>query len=164
MRTPAATIAADVGKLVALPGVFSEIARTFDLMAVAEEVILAERKARKPRFRERVRSCFKLLMPGALKGFGDDLYRHHCREIIQRAVAAEDTRPGTRAEVLAAISGATLASRLDHDVELLALTIANDIFPGRGLLDERSREEIPHALEEHLARFRKKLAQDWRTR
>jgi hypothetical protein len=157
-----------VQKLLALPGshpVFSQIARTFDLMEVAEKVIAAEKAARKPRLRKRVDSAFKLLVPGLLLEFGDDLYRFHCREIIRRVVAGADTRPGTKAEVLANLSRATLESRLQHDAELLALTLADEVFPGRNLVgDENNSESFAGSLGELLAECRRKTAQDWRAR
>ncbi len=140
----------------------SRVSRALGLTRVAEEEIAAAmRKGR--RGRVRVWNSFGLLCPTAnMVDLDDAVYRHHVRELLDRVAREEDTRPGTRAEVLCAISGATLASRLDRDVELLALTIADEVFPGRDLVGDYGKSSHPGALEEKLAWVRRQCAVEGR--
>jgi hypothetical protein len=123
-------------------------------MRVSEDEIV-DAKGRHPAQADRVWKSFKLLRPTF--DLSDAVYRHHCREILDRVAAEEDTRPGTKAEVLAAISAMTLKSRLDRDVELLGLRLCDEICDS-DLAEERA-EEIPEHCETLLAEFRKKLRQ-----
>ena len=129
----------------------------FRKMSVAEEEI-AEACRRHWDDRKEVWNSFKLLDPGELSMLDDDVYRAHCREILERVVDGKDTRPGTRAEVCAMISRMTLVTRLQRDVELLGLVLTDEIFPGRGLLDGAPREDYEGSLREVEAEFRRKLA------
>jgi hypothetical protein len=89
----------------------SSIRRTFDLMEIAEEEIAAA-KARAPEeARARLHRAFAVLAPGgALAGYPDFVYRAHARELLGRVQRGEDTRPGTAAEAMIAISRASLVA------------------------------------------------------
>jgi hypothetical protein len=117
------------------------ISRCFECMGVAEDEIQralkeAEANLAPLKIRRRIWGVFKVCAPGDLLLLADEVYRHHVREMIARAVARCDARLGTKAEVLRAISVMTLQSRLDRTVEALALTIVEEIFPGRGLAQD----------------------------
>jgi hypothetical protein len=90
----------------------------------------------------------------------EPLYRVHVRELLERAALSErpDLRSGTRAEVLLAISTATFASRLDRDVESLALTIASEAWPEKAEDFGAWPESYPGRHAELLREFRRKTA------
>jgi hypothetical protein len=113
----------------------TSVDKAFDAIELAEEEIEASVKSwyrQDPAAAERVWNVFGILCPGLMfRDVSSDVYRHHVRELIERAFWNDDTRPGTKAEVLVAISNASLQSRLDRDVELLGLKLANELFPNR---------------------------------
>lgn len=116
----------------------------------------------------RVKNAFPLLMPGALgeSGYDDALYRHHCREILQRVLRKKDTRPGTEAECLVALSEASLKAPLERDHALVAFRIAASIFPRQAntFFDPKQKESYAGACAEILLRLRKGLAKKDRVR
>lgn len=116
------------------------VARAFRFMAIAEEE-MRDAMRRYPLQQRVVWNCFMVLMPGRLIDYGEQLYRAHCQELLDRAVDDQDLRPGTRAEVLAAISTATLRSRLTSDVEHLALNLASELWPSKATVFRAPREE-----------------------
>jgi hypothetical protein len=138
----------------------SAVSRAFDLMEIAEAEI--ERAVRDcallPRVQRHVWNSFGLLAPGELARYSDAVYRSHARELLNRVMTCRDTRLGTRAEVLAAISALSLQSRLDRDLEQLALNLADALFPGRGLRDDSDRETYSGAQQERFEEFARKLA------
>ena len=134
------------------------IQHAFELMKIAEDEI-TDACRRCPEARKRIWNSFKLLDPGELSALSDDVYRHHCREMLARVADGKDTRPGTRAEICAMISKMTLATRLHRDVEILGLRISDSIFPNHGLLDGRSeREDYEGSIAEVEREFCRKLA------
>jgi hypothetical protein len=143
-------------------GTLRAISRCFDCMGIAEDEIRAELdKWHTPSSKEtrrRIWGTFKVCAPGTLLLLADDVYRHHVRELISRAISRKDPRLGTKAEILRAISAMTMHSRLDRTVEALALVIANEIFPGRGLAED-AKEAWPGEMEEKLQYFRTNLRQ-----
>ena len=145
--------------LVGLGGYANAFERAFEMMKFVEAEIL-EAMRRHPEERVKLWNAFKLMAPSNVfeATHAEEVYRYHVREILERVANGEDTRPGTRAEVCLMISKMTQASRLQDDVEVLGLTIADEIFPGKDLLAEGRRASYPGALEETERHFRKKLA------
>ena len=75
----------------------------FDAMTLAEDEISAA-QARHPLAKDRIWRSFILLMPTSDALIASDLvYRSHCRELLERAAAGTDTRPGTAAECCLAL-------------------------------------------------------------
>ena len=146
--------------------IVSTIARTFELMEIAEEEIARARSTLKPKVlgsrerSERINQAFKALMPGALLNLTDAVYRHHCREIIDRADQGEDLRPGTESEVLHMLMQTSLRSPLNSSGQALYERLFKNIV---GKLPE-DWEPTPEAwkgqADEMLHDARKRLARD----
>lgn len=84
----------------------------FDCMKSADEEITAF-KNRVPAYSKQLDKAFAILCPSIpLRNKHDELYRFHCRELLDRVISKEDTRIGTRAEVLAALSDTSLNAPL----------------------------------------------------
>lgn len=147
----------------------------FDLMEVAEEEIEAAQK----RFHEPVGegdgpiwNSFGLLVPSHPEMVHESLYRVHCRELLDRVGRGEDTRPATSAEMIFALSEASLQAPLTSAAAGLYLKLGMKCFPdvmskvmddiGRTVGDyERIHGQDMKAHEEYLKR---RLRQEWRTR
>lgn len=82
----------------------SEMSSAFEAMEWAEdEIVQAQR--RHPTAADRIWHSFKLLVPThPLSSRAEVVYRAHCRELLERVAAGEDTRPGTAVECCAALS------------------------------------------------------------
>ena len=106
----------------------------FALMEIAEEEL---------RGRDRP-GLFMLLTPGVLVKLHPELYRGHVRELLARVEAGQDTRPGTKAEVLAYLSMASLKAPLNSTGEALMASLWSELFPGQleGLLVPSRDEEL----------------------
>lgn len=108
-----------------------DLVSLFEQMAVAEEEI-EQAKARWPEHSERLHACFTLLQPSALlRGKDLDVYRHHCRELLERVARGADTRPGTIAEVLCGLMGAATRAPLTTDAGGFAEVLFQQVMPGR---------------------------------
>lgn len=107
-----------------------EVTSMFRLMGEAEEVI-AEEVAANPLQETVIQGSFCLLCPRMTLFSGRDprLYRHHCRELIHREIAGQDTRLGTKAEVLATLSKTSLMANLVQSAHLLMENLMTEIFP-----------------------------------
>ena len=140
------------------------IKNTFRRMDIAEEEI-ANAQHQHPDHKDRIFQVFRCLCPTPpLAHVLDDIYRSHCRELIERSVQREDMKPGTEAEVLGFLSQASLEAPLARIPSLLFQQLFADLLP------EKSRELPPmsriesldsyeqNALAELLHRLRKKLA------
>jgi hypothetical protein len=99
------------------------------------------------------------------------VYEAHCREILERVVAGEDTRPGSAPEMILALSQTSMIAPLTSAATGLYLSLFTSTFPGHEaalrieggatLADyERMHGQQIH---EHFALLRKKLTQPWRT-
>ena len=144
-------------------GTMARLEGVFDLMKVAEDeiqvVVLRLLDEGDEEGATRAWNAFSALAPSeTMRTRAPAVYRHHVRELVERAGAGGDLRDGTRAEAMLAISEATVASRLDRDVELLALRIAQEIFPEADLLDAfGDREGYDGAVGEKLHEVRRRL-------
>jgi hypothetical protein len=141
---------------VAGAGTVRDIGRAFDLMEITERLI--KRAGGKPG--NRAWEAFKLLSPGRLIEFSDELYEAHCREVIDNLMTGKDTRPGTDAEVAVLL----------HDLSLKAPLNASYL---RAYEDAMIRMEmkLPHGFDEARGQYAWKTEGDeilaelrWKTR
>lgn len=95
----------DVASL--LNDTITELAPLFDQMEWAEDEIAAAGR-RNRAVRDLLFHSFRLLNPTSDHMRNEALYRAHCRELLRRVVAGQDTRPATAAEICA------LCSRMSH--------------------------------------------------
>lgn len=141
---------------VADAGTVRDIGRAFDFMEIAERLI--KRAGGKPG--NRAWEAFKLLSPGRLIEFSDELYEAHCREVIDNLMTGKDTRPGTDAEVAVLL----------HDLSLKAPLNTSYL---RAYEDAMIRMEmkLPHGFDEARGKYAWKTEGDeilaelrWKTR
>jgi hypothetical protein len=93
-----------------LPGTVTAV---FTAMSIAEEEIGAI-----PRLQQG--DLFLHLVPtAALRGKSPEVYRAHARELVERRRAGEDLRPGTDAEIMAALSDMSLKAPLTRNAQAL---------------------------------------------
>lgn len=89
----------------------SSLSGIFERMEQAEEEI--DRAMRRhPKFADRIYHSFSLLTPQHDRMATEFVYRSHCRELLDRVAAGQDTRPGTAAEVCCACSEASMLAPL----------------------------------------------------
>jgi len=106
-----------------------DIGTAFRRMDIAEEEI-ARAKRRHPKHKDRIFQLFRQLCPTPpLAHVLDDVYRRHCRELIERSIQCEDTKPATEAEVLGFLSQASLEAPLNRIPSLLYQQLFADILP-----------------------------------
>lgn len=137
-------------------GVPGSVLRTLDLMVVAEEEVA---QAGAPT------AAFALLLPGALVDYQPGLYRAHCQELLERIELGEDTRPGTRAEVLAAMMVAAGAAPLGSEGLALVERLFGELLPvelERLLSGRVATERWEGQVDADLVEARRKLAKPWR--
>lgn len=150
----------------AVPGVRGVVRRTFELMDIAEQEIAAEKgRWRRAELRDRIhKQGFMACQPGVFSDAGmDDLYRAHCREMLVRLARGLPLDPGTDAEIIWAISKASLKAPPSRDVGLLACRLWRKVFPGKpdpwagddpGSFDEWAVNEIERDLRKRMGRAR----------
>ena len=138
---------------------WSNISGLFDQMEVAEDEI-AKAQNRHPDAKEKLWNAFRLMQPGVLLGFPDELYRAHCRELLERIYQDLDTRPGTQAECLVAFSEMSLVAPLRHDAELAMKHLFVSLFPNQAAQWDvvPTYETYQGATNEILAQVRSKAA------
>jgi hypothetical protein len=103
----------------------------FENMEIAEEEITAAIKRHKQKQQE-INGAFGILWPTVfLKANGNKkLYRWHCKELLERVAAGdEDTRPGTKAEVISMISETSYKAPLTSEWGALYGQLFLEIFP-----------------------------------
>jgi hypothetical protein len=96
------------------------MADAFERMEWAEQEIAAA-QARHPQQAGRIWHSFSLFQPnpGLGRMTSEMVYRSHCREILDRVAAGEDTRPGTAAEGCCALRNMSLQSGAVRSVLLV---------------------------------------------
>ncbi len=87
-------------------GIGDMLAGAFKKMDWAEDEITRAQK-RHPGQADLMWHCFKLLNPTHELMGTEWLYRSHCRELLDRMAAGQDTRPGTAAEICCQCSDAS---------------------------------------------------------
>jgi hypothetical protein len=143
-----------------------DVTGMFKLMGMAEEEIAYAIKM-DPLNEIKIHDSFCLLCPRMVLfgGRHPDLYRHHVRELIARHVAGEDTRPGTKAEVLATLSKTSLMANLIPSAHLLMQNLMAEIFPSYEQPDGwEPQEEIPGSVDDALEKCRRQCFEPQRTR
>jgi len=106
---------------------------TFERMEWAEDEITRAQR-RHPAAADAIWHSFRLLTPenGTFERMGTEfVYRSHCAEILDRVAAGQDTRPGTAAEVIVAISQASELAPLTDTACALAARMWRVAFPGQ---------------------------------
>ncbi len=95
----AARHAAVIAELLAR--VQAEVTGAAALVDVAEDEI-EQAAVRHPQAADDLFHCFRLLVPAfEARAWGTEfVLRAHCRELLERVAAGQDTRPGTNAECL----------------------------------------------------------------
>jgi hypothetical protein len=134
------------------------IRRTFRFVEVAEEE-LARASLSSRRARVRFKGLFAALYPGEMVGYADDVFRHHCRELIGRARRGEDLSPGTDAEVLIALSSASLRAPPDADHAHAMSVVFARVFPDSAL-EPAGSESWPGRLGEILGELRSRVGRE----
>lgn len=106
----------------------------------------------------------KLMMTtDALRGYSDGVYRIHVKELLDRSLAGEDTRPGTHAEILCALANASLKKPLANSGLHLMERCFEVCFPMLKMTKSKlGREGYPGELDEKMREARHMLRQDWR--
>jgi hypothetical protein len=136
----------------------------FDAMQWAEDEIDAA-KRRHPAAVDRIWRSFLLLRPSSPLMRTEVVYRSHCRELLDRVAAGQDTRPGTAAECCLALSETSLKVPLRSSaVGLYARMWRLAGLPPAPITDLTEHyEAIDGALiDDNEAWLRNKLRQDWR--
>ncbi|MGW4528852.1 hypothetical protein [Amycolatopsis sp. NPDC004378] len=138
-------------------GIFAVMAGAFERMEWAEEEIAAA-QARHPRQASQIWHSFSLLVPnsGLERMSYERVYRAHCREILDRVAAGEDTRPGTAAEICCAMLNTSLLAPLTSAATGLYMRMYQAAgLPQFDELAESSRhhEALEHSLIDDHERF-----------
>ena len=154
-------------KLIALEGdaaFWNQVGLTFEFIKVAEEEI--ERAQRRhPEQAAELHRTFGFLRPDHFITYHPTIYRHHCRELLERIATGADTRAGTLAEAAIAIMQVTLATPIKRDVTILYGRLLKRFFPEqRETLNHFPTEEsYPGRCDEILAKLLPKLTAPRRT-
>lgn len=142
------------------------ISSTFRRMEIAEAEITDGRR-RHPGAESAIFESFKYLVPPPLlRDTGDELYRLHCRELIERVGKGRDLRPGTAAEVVAALSGLSQMAPPTREQTLLYMKLFDELFPERAaaILEETGPMEPDRYEETRIkeleAEYRRKVGQE----
>lgn len=140
-----------------LPGaVGSVIGRTFARMSAAEEEI-RDAKARHPQHAPQIDKAFGILCPSApLQHKSVDVYRAHCRELLDRVAIDGDTRAATDAEVLCAVLDQSLKAPITTTAQALAEQLFERVLDGAPA--SRTPEPWPGACDELRSQIARRLA------
>lgn len=141
------------------------VTNIFQLMGIAEEEIAAAIE-RHPLESVTINATFSVLCPrmNLFGGKTHDLYRNHVQEMIARVRAGKDTRPGTKAEIIAAMSEASFAAVLTASAHTLMDRLMMEVFPEYEQPDGWApQEEWDGACDDTLATARKLVRDETRT-
>jgi hypothetical protein len=136
------------------------VVSTFRTMAVAEEE-LANAKAAKPACATVIDRVFGIgYRTDPLIRKGESVYRIHFKELIERVLKNEDTRPATKAEVLCALLDTSLAAPLRRDPQALAEALWRELFPRQPMSKRRdqTRPTYKGSVVELFEQMQRKLA------
>lgn len=110
----------------------NEIGNALDCVEIAEELI-AQTIRRHPSQAPALWDSFTVLMPRTfLLQFTRDnppLYRSHVQELLQRAMDRESFVPATKAEMLCALSNASMGYPLGHNPSFVMVQLFKDVLP-----------------------------------
>lgn len=112
-------------------------------------------------------ATFHLLLPTHDLMCTELVYRAHCRELLERAAAGEDTRPATDAEIALACAGASELAPLTPAATGLYFRVWSRAFPSYAVVDDQARGHHEALHGSQIDRLetvtRRKARQDWRT-
>jgi hypothetical protein len=155
----AARHAAVIAELLAR--VQAEVTGAGALVDVAEDEI-GQAAARHPQAADDLFHAFGLLLPAfEARAWGTEfVLRAHCRELLERVAAGEDTRPGTNAECLLAIAQVAMEVPLNGAAAGFYLRMWSGAFPDHELAGHGQHYEALHgaAIDDIERWTRKKLA------
>lgn len=140
------------------PTFWEQVSRSFEFIEIAEEEI-ARAQHRHPEQSQQLHRTFGFLRPDRFINYHPTVYRHHCRELLERIATGADTRPGTLAEAAIAIAQVTLATPVRRDVSILYGRIFKRFFPEQYevLSYFPTEESYPGRCDEILETLRRKL-------
>lgn len=111
------------------PDILGAAELAFRCMEIAEEEI-AFARARHPVSQKEINSAFRFLCPpDTLRHVSSEVYRHHCRELLERVTRKADMRLGTDAECLCALSEASMAALPNRNASLLYWRLFTRVLP-----------------------------------
>lgn len=144
----------------------SELGSIFEQMEWAEDEI-EHAQRRHPAKTALLWTTFRLLVPTHDIMRTEFVYRSHCRELLERAAAGEDTRPGTYAEMAIACCETSLLAPLSTAGAGFYMRVWARAFPDQPLID--ADEQLGHyealerrAMDDHEAVLRRKLGRPQR--
>ncbi len=136
----------------------------FGLMEVCEDEI-KQAQTRHPVHADRLwQHGFSLCRPtGNMNHLSDKIYRRHCQELLDRLALGQDTRPGTRAEMLVAFEWCSHAAPLPDDWAFAYSTLFREVFPEQlERVGIAGHESYAGQVNEVLAEYRRKLTVETR--
>ena len=150
-------------EMVAPAAFVGAVFRVMDMVQIAIEEIDSAAK-RYPLRKDLLGDAFPLLRPPKMMSQLDDtVYRHHCRELLDRIGKSNSstiTTHATDAELLTELSLGTLKVMPSHDAAVVFFNVFHKIFEGNPLrIDQRERPretypgsagEVEHKLRQHL--------------
>jgi hypothetical protein len=90
------------------------------------------------------------------------VYRGHCRELVERVAAGQDTRPGTRPECIIACSRSSELAPLTTAGTGAYMRLWAEAFPDHQVMADDQREHYEalrgDTIDHHIAELRRKLA------
>lgn len=143
----------------------SELDDIFEQVDWAEEEIAAASR-RHPTQADALFHAFSLLKPqysriARRRMTTEFVYRAHCRELLGRVIAGEDTRPGTAVEAVCALGEAFGATTLRKSAIGLYIRMWKQAFPDKDIFGDRLQHyealEKTH-IDDHETWIRDKLA------
>lgn len=140
-----------------------DISQAFRRMGIAEEEILSGRRRYPNTWKRDVdakgRAVFHALCPrNNLEKLSTDVYRFHAREMCDRFGRGENLEPGTKAEVMALLSFASLKAPPDATTAALYGRIFAECFPLRSReLGDVGRELYSGACDELFAKLQRQI-------
>lgn len=138
-----------------------QVHRVFDCMDVAERCIKAA-CVLWPDHYDRLQRSFLLLVPTeVMRGKDNAVYEAHCLELLERVANQQDTRPGTKAEVLCGLLEGALKAPPSADYCALTNRLFSEVMPGRLDLGHVA-EQWPGQHQEMLTAARTMLRRDTR--
>lgn len=138
-------------------GMSAGLLTTLELIVVADELITTA-KAKWPDHAPQLDKSFLLLQPTRpLRGKVVEVYQAHSEELLERVVQGQDTRPGTRAEVLCALLDGALKAPPTAAYGNLAEVLFQQVMPQR-LEPTLAPEQWTGQHSEYLLEFRRVLA------
>lgn len=145
------------------PALARTVRVTFDRVEIAEEEIRTAKRQFPARASE-IHGAFAILCPTEpLRDLSEDVFRFHCRELLERVAKGQDVRPGTTAEVLGLLAEVSLSAPPSRTALLLYQELFARLYPGESCRGVVLPELEPFERDEVLSlelRLRSRLAID----